>query len=117
MAAVCNTALLEIGRKIRVPGDEETGVATYSALWGRRGATLAWLSSFALLTLSGGAAAHAAGLAMAFVLLIAPVTVVATLCGLRYLRNPEAAKALEPTSALATLALYAALGPAALLGV
>ena len=115
-AAVCNTTLLEIGRKIRAPRDEELGVATYSAIWGRRRATLAWLASFALLALTGAAAARAAGLATVFALLIAPLALAATLYGLRYLRRPEAAKAFEPASALATLALYAALGPAALLG-
>jgi hypothetical protein len=39
--------VFEIGRKIRSPADEEKGVETYSALWGRRGAVLAWLAVMA----------------------------------------------------------------------
>jgi 4-hydroxybenzoate polyprenyltransferase len=35
---------LEIGRKIRSDKDEETGVETYSVLWGAKKATIAWLS-------------------------------------------------------------------------
>jgi 4-hydroxybenzoate polyprenyltransferase len=33
-----NGTVLEIGRKIRAPQDEEAGVETYSFLWGRGGA-------------------------------------------------------------------------------
>ncbi len=36
---------LEIGRKIRRPSDEETGVETYSAVWGRAPAALSWAVS------------------------------------------------------------------------
>lgn len=115
-AALFNTALLEIGRKIRAPRDEEAGVATYSAVWGRRRASVAWVAAFALAAVSGSLAARAAGLATAYALLMAPLAVAVTLCSLRYLRRPEAARSFEPTSGAVTLALYAALGPVALLG-
>ena len=35
-----NGIVVEIGRKTRAPADEEHGVETYSALWGRQGAVL-----------------------------------------------------------------------------
>jgi 4-hydroxybenzoate polyprenyltransferase len=38
-----NGLVIEIGRKVRAPADEEEGVNTYSALWGPRTAVLAWL--------------------------------------------------------------------------
>jgi 4-hydroxybenzoate polyprenyltransferase len=38
-----NGMVVEIGRKIRSPQDEEAGVETYSFLWGRRNAVLTWL--------------------------------------------------------------------------
>lgn len=38
-----NGMVIEIGRKIRAPKDEEEGVETYSYLWGRRNAIFAWL--------------------------------------------------------------------------
>ena len=38
-----NGLVIEIGRKTRVPADEEPGVETYSALWGTGGAVRAWL--------------------------------------------------------------------------
>ena len=37
----CNGFILEVGRKIRAPEDEEYGVETYSALWGRERAVFA----------------------------------------------------------------------------
>jgi len=37
-----NGTVVELGRKLRAPRDEETGVATYSVLWGVRLAVLAW---------------------------------------------------------------------------
>ena len=42
-ASFCNGIVIELGRKIRSPGEEEAGVETYSVLWGPRIAVLAWL--------------------------------------------------------------------------
>lgn len=47
LASYCNGLVIELGRKIRAPADEETGVDTYSRIWGRIPATLAWLSAIA----------------------------------------------------------------------
>lgn len=43
-----NGCVIEIGRKIRVPEDEEDGVETYSALWGRNRAATIWLAVLTL---------------------------------------------------------------------
>jgi 4-hydroxybenzoate polyprenyltransferase len=42
-----STAVFEFGRKIRAPPDEQTGVETYSALWGHRAAVAAWFATLA----------------------------------------------------------------------
>src|SRR5262249_49947237 len=42
-----NGMVVEIGRKMRSPQDEETGVQTYSFLWGRRNAVAVWLGMLA----------------------------------------------------------------------
>ena len=110
-AVLFDSTLLEIGRKIRAPRDEETGVATYSHVWGPTRATLAWLAAFALLLVFGLLAAHATGDGATFTLLMAPLALVAGLCALRYLRRPENAKAFEPVSGVVSLALFTALGP------
>ncbi|MGJ8695275.1 MAG: UbiA family prenyltransferase [Verrucomicrobiaceae bacterium] len=43
-ASFCNGLVIELGRKIREPADEETGVPTYSKLWGKKNAVFIWLS-------------------------------------------------------------------------
>jgi 4-hydroxybenzoate polyprenyltransferase len=81
--------VFEIGRKIRSPADEREGVETYSALWGRPRAVVAWLVAMgAAGALAALAARHVdafwftAGLAMAIVF-------AATGAGLRFLADPR----------------------------
>jgi 4-hydroxybenzoate polyprenyltransferase len=111
-----NGVLIEFGRKIRAPEDEETGVNTYSALWGPTIATRAWLG---VLTLNLCAAALAASrtqtLAITLIILI-PAYLAAFILAARFLqsRAPKAAKRIELASGLWTLAMYLTLGPVAL---
>lgn len=51
--------IIELGRKVRAPDDEEAGVDTYSALWGRRPAAFAWVGVMIVAAaLAIGAASH-----------------------------------------------------------
>src|SRR5204863_8471249 len=52
-----NGIVIEVGRKIRAPQDEEVGINTYSALWGRRVAVLVWLSAMLATAVFAGTAA------------------------------------------------------------
>ena len=61
--AYLNFSVFELGRKIRAPDEAETGVETYSALWGRRRATLAWLAALWGAAAIGLTAASRAGIA------------------------------------------------------
>jgi 4-hydroxybenzoate polyprenyltransferase len=58
---VTATAVLELGRKLRAPADEEPGVLTYSKAWGRRRGTFAWLAAVILLGQLAGAGAASLG--------------------------------------------------------
>jgi 4-hydroxybenzoate polyprenyltransferase len=42
LATYTNGIVFEVGRKVRAPADEETGVETYSALWGAARAAWVW---------------------------------------------------------------------------
>jgi 4-hydroxybenzoate polyprenyltransferase len=44
VVSLCNGMVIEIGRKIRSPQDEEHGVETYSFLWGRGRAVGVWIA-------------------------------------------------------------------------
>jgi 4-hydroxybenzoate polyprenyltransferase len=107
----------EIGRKIRSPGDEETGVETYSVLWGRHGAVIAWL---AVVVLSGVCVVRAAFLAGAgrVVLAVALVLfVVLAAIAVRFLARPVpgAGKRIDVASGLWIVAIHGALGASLLL--
>jgi 4-hydroxybenzoate polyprenyltransferase len=57
LATYTNGIVFEIGRKVRAPADEETGVETYSVLWGARRAAWVWL----LAVVAAGSAGILAG--------------------------------------------------------
>lgn len=115
-ASFCNGIVIELGRKIRAPAQEETGVETYSFLWGRRTAVLAWLSALAATLACALIAAHG-------IRFIAPLAVVlgtgwlaGLVLGASFLRTvrTQRAKQIEIFSGVWTLALYLTLGVAPL---
>lgn len=107
-----NGVAFEIGRKIRAPDNEEEGVETYSALWGRGPATMAWGAALVLAaTAAVVVAAHIdfviPVIACAAALLIAAAAVVR-----RFLKAPTmgGGKLIESLSAVWSLALFLVLG-------
>jgi 4-hydroxybenzoate polyprenyltransferase len=112
LASYGNGVVLELGRKIRSPADEESGVNTYSSLWGRPQAVLAWLAT---LVLTGGcamAAAHRIGFSLPVGTLLAIMLGAAGLTALRFLQEPcpGRGKRFENLSAAWTLLMYLGLG-------
>lgn len=105
-----NGCVIEIGRKIRVPEDEEPGVETYSALWGRFRAAAVWI---VLLTLTWGLSlgcCWARGfllrggpwLTLSFLLCVAPAVA--------FLFGRKTGHAIELASGLWTVAMYVLVG-------
>jgi UbiA prenyltransferase family len=112
IVSFCNGFVLEIGRKIRAPEDEERGVETYSILWGRRRAVIAWLGVLLVTALSALLAAHQIQFAAQAGALLTILLMVAAMFGARFLRAPATgrAKAIELTSGVWTLLMYLSLG-------
>ncbi len=84
--------VIEIGRKIRAPEDEEEGVETYSALWTMRNAVVAWLMVMTLTGALAVCASRAVGtsyVTLAYVLLLLAVSLFA---GSSFLRHPLAGR-------------------------
>jgi 4-hydroxybenzoate polyprenyltransferase len=107
----CNGFILEVGRKIRAPEDEEHGVETYSALWGRERAVAVWL--VALVVTAIGAALATFQIETPWeIALYALIVALALAMGRRFLRRPapDSGKPLELLSGLWTLVLYLSLG-------
>lgn len=112
LVSLFNGMVVEIGRKIRVPEDEENGVETYSFLWGRNRAVAVWL---AMMTVTGILACRAAQNIefLAGVMTILAVTIVmATALGLRFLATHAqgAGKRIETMAGVWSLLLYLSLG-------
>jgi 4-hydroxybenzoate polyprenyltransferase len=112
-----NGLVIEIGRKVRSPADEEEGVETYSALWGPRKAVLVWLG--AMLVTAGCAAAAAARIDFLapMAVLLAVLLLTAVTVAVRFVRQmtPGRGKSVEAVAAVWTLLMYLGLGTVPLL--
>lgn len=111
-ASFFNGVVVEIGRKLRAPADEEHGVETYSAAWGRPRAVSAWLVALGLAGACAAAAARHAGVGgiMAGVGLVA--VLLAALLGARFLQRPApgSGKPFELFAGVWTLCMYLSVG-------
>jgi len=109
-ASFCNGIVIEVGRKLRQPADEEEGVETYSRLWGKRGGlavwTLALLATWGTAVLAAGETGYVLWIAIPLGIAIAA----AMLLGQRYLGGKIHGRKLEHFSAIWTLMLYLFLG-------
>lgn len=108
----CNGFILEIGRKIRAPEDEEQGVETYSFLWGRQRAVYVWLGTLGVTAAFALLAANVVGFAWQAAVLLTVMLVCAGASGLRFLLRPVAARArwIERCAGVWTLLMYLSLG-------
>ena len=117
LVSFCNGIVIEVGRKLRAPADEEDGVQTYTVLWGQQKAVLVWLGAM----LATASFAVLAALSIAFVLpvaiALAGLWLVAAIVAVRFLQQPESrhAKWFEAMSGVWTLVLYLCLGAIPLL--
>ncbi len=117
LASLFNGMVIEIGRKIRSPEDEEEGVSTYSVVWGRRRALGTWLLVMGLALVCACLAASRIGFLLPLAIALGAAFAASALVGLRFLRRqtPGAGKWIENLSGVWTLVLYLSLGPAPLL--
>jgi len=104
--------VLEIGRKIRAPQDEELGVETYSALWGRRRAIRAWIAVSALASLFALVAAARNQVAAPMAVLLGILLACEAVAAKRFLRSPArgSGKRIEQMSGILTLLLHLGMG-------
>lgn len=112
LVSFLNGMVVEVGRKIRSPQDEETGVETYSFLWGRKSAVLVWLVLMAATaSLACVAATNIGFLASELIILTITVAVAAAL-GYHFLRTLSTGegKRLETMAGVWSLLLYLSLG-------
>jgi len=107
-----NGMVVEIGRKVRAPEDEEPGVETYSFLWGRRNAVLVWLAAIAATTAFAYLAARAIHVTQPTVILLLPALLVSVLAAASFLASSRGGRGkwIETISGLWALLTYLSLG-------
>jgi 4-hydroxybenzoate polyprenyltransferase len=107
-----NGIVVEVGRKTRVPGDEEHGVETYSALWGTNVALRVWLAAVVVTAFAAWRAAARIGTDVATLNLLLVLVAVCGLVALRVMRRRTAGsgKAIELVSGVWTLMMYLGVG-------
>lgn len=116
LLSFCCGLVLELGRKIKVPEEERTGVETYSGLWGSKMAITLWTASVGASVFAyANAASYISGSALSLnlgvtVLVVGLVTAVLFPGkGPQPFRGTE--RLIEPSSGLVALLLYLGLGP------
>jgi 4-hydroxybenzoate polyprenyltransferase len=112
-----NGMVMEIGRKIRVPDDEEPGVETYSFLWGRRNAVLVWLGAMTAAAVVAYVAARDIHFTQVTAVLPLPVLLASGTAGVVFLAHskPGRGKWIDTASSLWALVMYLSLGAVPLL--
>jgi len=107
-----NGMVVEIGRKIRSPQDEEAGVETYSFLWGRQNAIRAWLGMVACTAGFAYVAALGIGFARPMVFLLLILFFAAAGAGIYFLQLavPNRGKLIEMMAGVWSLLMYLSLG-------
>lgn len=107
-----NGIVVEVGRKIRAPDDEERGVETYSAVWGMRRAIAVWLLAAGTTAGFAWLAARQNRFEQPMLWLLVALLIACAAIAIRFLRRPAkgAGKAIEVASGVWTLVMYLGLG-------
>ncbi len=111
-ASFFNGVVVEIGRKLRAPDDEETGVETYTAAWGRVRAVSGWIVALALAAASAAMASRGVQLGVPVAALGASALLGALVSGARFIQAPMAGagKRFELFAGVWTLVMYLSIG-------
>jgi 4-hydroxybenzoate polyprenyltransferase len=112
-----NGVVIEIGRKIRSPEDEEQGVETYSVLWGRERAVFIWLAVLSVTAISAALAAQQIDFLWPVATVLLLLLALGAVAGWHFLRHPKvgAGKRFELLAGIWTLCMYLSLGAGPLL--
>ena len=104
--------VLEIGRKIRVPGKESVGVLTYTSLLGTKKAVWMWILILFISFALSVAAAHYANFGIMAFLILGSILLICLIPAFAFLKkqSEKSSKFIEYASAFWAIAMYLALG-------
>ncbi len=107
-----NGIVIEVGRKIRAPEAEETGVETYSSLYGPVKATCLWFGSMLVTGITAAIACTFVGFGMLGTFLLIPTFVLCALPGILFVASGEQryGKTIEIAAGVWTIGMYLIVG-------
>jgi len=107
-----NGILLEFGRKIKIPENEEEGVVSYSKLWGMRNAVKVWIGVLITTFTFAVIAAQAIDSPVWVYYLLVVFALIAFIIAIQFLLSPsqKRAKLIEVISGIWTMGMYLNLG-------
>ncbi len=109
-----NGIVLEIGRKIRIPGKESVGVLTYTSMFGANRAVMLWIFILLVTLALSIAASVFAGYGITAFIILGFVFMLCSLPAFIFIKRKteKYSKLIEYASALWTIAMYLTLGGA-----
>jgi 4-hydroxybenzoate polyprenyltransferase len=112
VASFFNGVVIEIGRKVRAPEDEEAGVLTYTVAWGRGRAIAVWLGAMLVTGACAVLAARELGTALPVAMLLGAAWLASAVAGGRFLHapTPRRAAAMLAHAGAWTVLMYLAVG-------
>lgn len=107
-----NGLVVEFGRKLKAPEDEEIGVVSYTKLWGTKQATVIWMLSILITLVFATLAGFVAGFGITLLLVLVIVAGICFIPVILFLKNPskKMAKQVEMMSGIWTILMYLSLG-------
>lgn len=107
-----NGMVIEIGRKIKTPENEEPGVTSYSGEWGPKRAVWVWIGILTITLLSALSASYYAHAGILSYIILIGLYVICLIPGFLFMNNmtKKGSKAIEIISGVWTLLMYLILG-------
>ena len=112
VSSFCDGTVVEVGRKIRAEEDEEFGVETYTALWGKKKAVSVWLICLTVSFISTAVAGFQVGVGIPLTILLIVFYIWGLVISYNFLKEPTSkhAKIFETMSGIWMIVMYLALG-------
>lgn len=112
LSSFCDGTTVEVGRKIRIPEDEEFGVDSYTHLWGIKKAISVWLFCMTISFISTVCAGFQVNVGIPILIILSILYISAWILGISFLRKPsrKLAKGFETFSGVWMITMYFSLG-------
>jgi 4-hydroxybenzoate polyprenyltransferase len=112
LSSFCDGTTVEVGRKIRIPEDEEFGVDSYTHLWGIKRAIFTWLFCMTISFISTVVAGFQVNVGIPILIILSVLYIIAWILGISFIKKKtrKLAKGFETFSGVWMITMYFSLG-------